>query len=241
MLELMLAWLLQPLDPSRAHLVDSTLAWHGRLMVAAWGFLLPLGVLIARFFKILPRQHWPDEIDSRVWWRSHLALQYTGGLVMLAGLGALVAGGHWRGAGHVHGLLGYAVLALGVSQFLAGWLRGSKGGPTEPEVRGDHYDMTLRRRIFEHFHKSAGYAALVLACAAILTGLWQANAPRWMELALLGWWLLFVTAYMLLQRRGRAIDTYQAIWGPDRSHPGNTARSGGWGMRRLSAEPGEDR
>jgi hypothetical protein len=240
MLDLLLTWLFQPLDPSRVHLVDSAVAWHGRLMVAAWGFLLPLGVLIARFFKVLPRQHWPDEIDSRVWWRSHLALQYTGGLVMLAGLGSLVIGGHWRGAGHVHGLMGYAVLALGVAQFLAGWLRGTKGGPTEPEVRGDHYDMTMRRRIFEHFHKTAGYTALLLAIAAILTGLWHANAPRWMALLLAGWWLLFVMTYVLLQNRGRAIDTYQAIWGPDRSHPGNTARSGGWGMRRLGAGPGDN-
>jgi hypothetical protein len=239
MFDLVLNWLLSPFDPSRAHLVDSAVAWHGRLMVVAWGFLLPLGVLVARFFKIMPRQRWPDEIDSRVWWRSHLALQYTGGLVMLAGLGSLIIGGHWRGAGHVHGLMGYAVLALGVSQFLAGWLRGSKGGPTEPEVRGDHYDMTPRRRIFESFHKSAGYTALLLAVAAILTGLWHANAPRWMGLVLLGWWLLFVAAYVLLQKRGRAIDTYQAIWGPDRSHPGNTARSGGWGMRRPTAEPEE--
>jgi Eukaryotic cytochrome b561 len=239
MLDLVLIWLSQPLDPSRAHLVDSAVTWHGRLMVVAWGFLLPLGVLIARFFKILPRQHWPDEIDNRVWWRSHLVLQYVGGLMMLAGLGSLVTGGHLRGATHVHGLLGYAVVALGVSQFLAGWLRGSKGGPTEPEVRGDHYDMTPRRRVFETFHKATGYAALLLACAAILTGLWQANAPRWMGLLLIGWWLLFVAAYVLLQTRGRAIDTYQAIWGPDRIHPGNTARSGGWGMRRLAAEPGE--
>ncbi len=241
MLELLLNWLSEPLDPSRAHLVDSAVAWHGRLMVASWGFLLPLGVLIARFFKILPRQHWPDKIDSRVWWRSHLVLQYSGGLMMLAGIGSLAIGGHWRGAGHVHGLLGYAVLALGVSQFLAGWLRGSKGGPTEPEIRGDHYDMTPRRRIFESFHKTAGYMALLLAIAAILTGLWHANAPRWMGLLLVGWWLLFVVAYALLQNRGRAIDTYQAIWGPDRSHPGNTARSGGWGMRRLSPGPEEDK
>ena len=137
-----------------------------------------------------------------------------------------------RGLTHGHGVLGYAVLGLGFIQFLAGWLRGSKGGPTEPQLRGDHYDMTWRRRLFEHLHKSLGYLALLTGCGAILSGLWQANAPRWMASALLLWWGALAAAFIVLQIRGRTIDTYQAIWGPEEHHPGNRTRPIGWGIRR---------
>jgi hypothetical protein len=44
----MIEWLLAPVDPLRAHDVGLAVAWHGRLMVAAWGVLLPLGVATAR-------------------------------------------------------------------------------------------------------------------------------------------------------------------------------------------------
>jgi hypothetical protein len=36
-----------------------------------------------------------------------------------------------------------------------------------------------------------------------------------------------------LERAGRCIDTYQAIWGPDLKHPGNQRLHVGWGMLRL--------
>jgi hypothetical protein len=113
------------------------------------------------------------------------------------------------------------VLAFGFVQFLAGWLRGTKGGPSEPQMRGDHYDMTTHRLIFEYVHKSVGYLALGLAAGTILTGLWTANAPYWMWLMLGLWWLVLLAAALVLQARGRYVGSYQAIWGPDPVHPGN--------------------
>jgi len=226
-------WLLAAIDPGRPHLVDTTIAWHARLMVLAWGILLPLGVLIARFFKVMPRQDWPAQHDNRFWWQAHLGLQYLGGALMLIALAVILVGHGAGGLGSTHSWLGYAVLTLGAMQFLSGWLRGSKGGPSEPSLRGDHYDMTPRRIAFEHLHKSAGYLTLLTAVAAILTGLWQANAPSWMWIALGGWWLGFVLTFILLQRQGRAIDTYQAIWGPLPEHPGNRRKPIGWGLRRI--------
>lgn len=228
-------WLLLPIDPARLHLVSEPIAWHGRVMVLSWGVLLPLGVLAARFFKVMPRQDWPQTLDNRTWWTAHLGLQYLGGLLMLAGF-VLVLSSARRGALlPTHGLLGYAVLTLGACQYLAGWLRGSKGGPTEPRLSGDHYDMTLRRRVFELLHKTLGYVALLTGYAAIFTGLWRANAPHWMWLVLLAWIFCLVGLFALLQRRGRAIDTYQAIWGPDPKHPGNALPPISWGIRRLPA------
>lgn len=225
-------WLLTPIDPARLHDVGGLVAWHGRLMVLAWSVLFPLGVISARFFKILPGQDWPRQIDNRRWWYAHLSLQYTGGVAMLLALILIwQAGGPgtWSGA---HGWLGYSVLTLGALQFLGGWFRGSKGGPTQPEMRGDHYDMTPRRILFERAHKSLGYVALLAGVTATATGLWTANAPNWMWLAIAGWWTLLAAVFVTLQRAGRAFDTYQAIWGPDPVHPGNSRKPIGCAVRR---------
>lgn len=222
----LLTWLAAPIDSSRGHAVGFVTSWHGRLMVVAWCFLFPIGILAARFFKITPRQDWPRTLDNVAWWNTHLSSQYAGGLVMLVGIGLALAipesAGPWSGW---HRLLGWTVVALAALQFASGWLRGSKGGPTAPatdgSLHGDHYDMTPRRRAFEHVHKSAGYVALMAAFAAIPLGLWLANGPRWMWFGLLAWWSVLIGIFALLQRRGWAVDTYHAIWGPAPQHPGN--------------------
>ncbi|KMW58506.1 hypothetical protein AIOL_003481 [Candidatus Rhodobacter oscarellae] len=226
-------WLLAPIDPTRAHEVGFAISWHGRAMVLAWGGLAPLAVLAARFFKVLPGQDWPRELDSQAWWRAHwIGQSLVLGLTVFAL--ALVLPQR-SGAAGAHGWLGYAVLVCLAAQVLLGVLRGSKGGPTAPapdgSPRGDHFDMTRWRLIFEHAHKSLGYLTLVLAAVAILYGMWAANAPRWMWIGLLLWWVLLLALSAILQRRGWAVDTYQAIWGDDPSLPGNR-RKIGWGMRR---------
>ena len=228
-------WLTSPLDPSALHDVATPIAWHGRLMVLAWALLIPIGILTARFCKVTPRQNWPARLDNPLWWHLHRILQYSGGAVMLVGFG-LIAAFAGQTPGTAHATLGYTVLALGLLQFVAGWLRGSKGGPTAPALdgswRGDHYDMTRRRRFFEAYHKGVGYAAVVLSIAAIFTGLALANAPLWMFLSIAVWWFILLVCFVVLQRRGLAFDTYQAIWGPDTMHPGNAMPSQGWGMTR---------
>lgn len=225
-------WLLAPIDPGRAHLVDAAVAWHARLMVLAWAILLPLGVMIARFFKITRGQNWPAQCDNRFWWLSHLGLQYLGGILMVLASVILIGSHGARGLASLHGVLGYALLGFGALQYLGGWLRGSKGGPTEPNLHGDHYDMTPRRVAFEYLHKALGYLALALSVATILTGLWHANGPRWMWLVLGAWWGFWLFAFGYFQRQGRAFDTYQAIWGPSLRHPGNQRAPIGWGIVR---------
>lgn len=240
----MVDWLFAPIESTRAHEVGVWVSWHGRLMVLAWGVLLPLGVLIARYFKIMPGQDWPREVDNRIWWHSHLTLQYSGGVATLVALVLIFWAPRTGTAGNVHIVLGWVVAGLACLQFLSGWLRGSKGGPTDASpdgsLAGDHYDMTLRRRVFEHFHKSAGYVLVLLALAAVVTGMWLANALVWMWVGLAGWWAVLGVAFVVLHRRGLTIDTYQAIWGPDRRHPGNTVKPIGWGVRRREDVPKPD-
>lgn len=232
-------WLTLSLDPARAHLVDAAIAWHGRLMVLAWGILIPLGVVAARFFKVMPGQDWPQRIDNRAWWMIHLTLQYGSGIIMFIGIGLIGLSHGFKGLSVSHAWFGYALLSLGLAQFLGGWLRGTKGGPGEPVLDGDHYNMTPRRILFEYAHKGLGYLALLLSIITILTGLWLANAPRWMVVALGLWWVGLLVLCFVLQKRGMALDTYQAIWGPSLAHPGNRRKPIGWGVSRRQDPAGE--
>lgn len=228
-------WLLAPIDASRPHEVGFAISWHARSMVLAWGVLAPLAVIIARFFKVMPGQNWPEELDNQTWWRGHwmgqtvvVALSVVGLLLVLPGRSANMS---------LHNTLGYIVLCGALFQVGLGFLRGSKGGPTAPapdgSLRGHHYDMTPWRLTFEKLHKSFGYVTALLAAVTILLGLWKANGPVWMWIVLVGWWIILAILFVYLQKRGMAVDTYQAIWGPDLKHPGNQRAAPGWGMRRI--------
>jgi len=208
---------------------------HAVLMVVAWLLVMPAGVIIARYYKVLAKQDFPKELDNQFWWHWHLALQYGGMLLAVAGFLMVwdtqkSIGG---GIGGMHAIAGIAAMTLGVLQIISGILRGSKGGPVDdngrpnpPEkVRGDHYDMTLHRRIFEAFHKNAGYAALAAGCVAALLGLWQTGAHWILYAAFFGWLCAAAIYFVRLQKSGRWTDTYQAIWGPDVCHPGNSVRA----------------
>ncbi len=237
MVEAVVTWLLTPLSGAATHDIAMATAWHARLMVLSWGMLSPLGALAARYYKILPRQAWPRTLDNQAWWRAHLWLQGSAVACMTAGLAlALMTVSADGAATSLHALFGWLLCLTGWLQAASGLLRGSKGGPSDRRMRGDHYDMTRRRLCFERFHKAAGWLGIVAAVPTIAIGLVAADAPRWMGVALALWWAGLAACFVYLQRRGRCVDTYQAIWGPDPRHPGNRIAPVGWGVRRYTAE-----
>lgn len=231
-------WLLLPIDAGRGHDVGSLVSWHARMMVLGWGVLAPLAVFVARFFKVTPNQNWPEQLDNQLWWRSHWMGQSLVLVLTVAGL-VLVLPPNLAEMS-LHRWLGYIVLALMGVQIALGLRRGSKGGPTSPapdgSIRGDHYDMTPWRRKFEAMHKTIGYGVLILAALTILLGLWDVNGPRWIWIAIVTWWVALVCLFVILQKRGMAVDTYQAIWGTDPVHPGNQNSGSNWGMHRSSKQ-----
>ncbi|MBU2937563.1 MULTISPECIES: cytochrome b561 domain-containing protein [Pacificibacter] len=237
----MLDWFLSPIDAARAHDIGFALSWHARLMVLSWGVITPLAILIARFYKITPKQDWPRELDNRIWWDVHFWGQISSFGIACIALVLILISAQNTGAAMRHHVLGYTVMGLGAMQLLSGALRGTKGGPTAPHadgsLRGDHFDMTPRRLAFEFIHKLVGYTALGLIMIAITTGLWAANAPIWMWVVIGGWWALLALVAVVLQWRGRAFDTYQAIWGPDASLPGNQRPKQGVCITRPSESP----
>lgn len=241
-LQELLRWLAAPISGAVDHQIAPWAYWHARLMVLGWNILLPVGMLSARFFKVMPRQDWPRELDRSTWWRTHLALQSLG--IGIVSLGFLMALGHGQMGSRLAGLhhvMGWAIMVAGWLQVVGGLLRGSKGGPTAASMRGDHYDMTRRRVLFEHVHKHLGWLTLPPVLVATGIGLVLADAPRWMPIVLAIWWALFIIVFVWLQRRGHCVDTYQAIWGPDPSHPGNTRKQIGWGMLRHQHRTVEER
>ncbi len=236
MVTALLDWLSLPWSGSAQHHIEPWAFWHARCMVLGWAVLLPLGALAARYYKVTARQRWPEQLDNKAWWHSHQLLQWAGVLAMSAGVAFAWRRGHGAAAAaQLHALAGWALVALGWTQVAYGLARGSKGGPTDVRTRGDHYDMTPRRVHFERIHKSLGWLAVLAAIAVTVLGLQVADAPRWMFALLSTWWLLLATVAWRLQRRGRCVDTYQAIWGPDPRHPGNRIKPIGWGIRRPQA------
>lgn len=232
----MLDWLLSPIDAERAHEISFAVSWHARTMTLAWGILVPMAIFAARYLKVMPGQDWPNELDNKSWWHCHWMGQALAYGFSLLGFGLILGSRNGPFSPDLHTMLGYVVLALGAVQVLLGVFRGSKGGPTAPAIdgslNGDHYDMTPKRLLFERLHRTLGYLALLLGALAILSGLWKANAPSWMWLSIVMFWCFLAVLSVVMQKRGMAVDTYQAIWGPDPSLPGNKIPKEGWGTVR---------
>lgn len=233
-----LNWLLAPVDPARPHVIPAALSWHARIMVVAWVVIAPVAVLIARYFKITPRQNWPRDLDNPFWWRVHWMGQSAVLILSVLALAVIVGWGAGDVPARMHRGLGYALIVLAMAQAASGGLRGTKGGPTDPAPdgswAGDHYDMTRHRLIFEAAHRGLGVLLLLLSVVVTWLGLWAANAPWWMWLVIVGWWGGMILAAIWLQVTRGAADTYQAIWGPDPVHPGNRMKKQGWGTHRPS-------
>ncbi|HET9717935.1 MAG TPA: cytochrome b561 domain-containing protein [Pseudolabrys sp.] len=209
--------------------------YHALLMVGIWLVLVPICIITIRYGKPRPT---PFGIRKEIrlrhiewWWFSvhkfgfyiAIGLSLAGGAVALA-----VSRGF---SGSVHSIFGIATIALGCLQIVSAWLRGTHGGryyfkadPNDPSTwRGDHFDMTPRRRKFEAYHKTAGYFAGFFAVGAMASGLMQYPMP-----ILAG--VIFVAAFVIvgvcifLEYKGLRYDGYRAAFGNNPDHPYNKAR-----------------
>src|SRR5215471_6841558 len=96
MLAGLLHWLSTPISGASDHAIAMTLAWHGRLMVLAMGLLTPPLIIVARFFKITPRQDWPRRLGNPFWFVTHRRWGHiVGAIVAVATAFVLIERG-WR-------------------------------------------------------------------------------------------------------------------------------------------------
>jgi hypothetical protein len=209
--------------------------YHAILMVAVWFVLVPICILVIRFGKPKPTLTGIREkvsIRNIVWWWFSVHKYGLIVAVSLALAGAIVAVTVSGGlSGSLHSIFGIATVALGCLQIMGGWLRGVHGGknyytadPYDPKTWfGDHYNMTTRRRIFEAYHKTAGYFVFFFAAGAVTTGVMQYPISWIAEFIIAMVLFAFVTA-IVLEYKGYRYDGYRAAHGYTMDAPFNKER-----------------
>ena len=139
--------------PDEALPVPGLVAAHGVLMLLSWGLLLPAGVTIANTQRKNPKKC----MDLPFWFGMHKICQYLGWLLQIAGFAIIVAhkdGSHFESSFSVavaHMFTGLIVVILGTLQPLNAFFRPHPAPKGEPTPMG--------RRVWEIFHKGAGYLA----------------------------------------------------------------------------------
>ncbi|MDP2410717.1 MAG: cytochrome b561 domain-containing protein [Pseudolabrys sp.] len=209
--------------------------YHAILMVGVWIVLVPLCIITIRYGKPKPTLNGIREqvrLKNAVWWwfSVHKFGLYLAVVLSLAGLAAAVTVS--RGfSGSVHAIFGIMTIVLGCLQVISGLLRGTHGGrnyhtavPDDPSTwRGDHYDMTPRRRKFEAYHRTAGYFAGFFAVGAVASGLMQYPMPV-LGTAILIFALFVLLLCIALEYKGLRYDGYRAAHGYNPEHPYNKER-----------------
>jgi hypothetical protein len=133
---------------------------HGVLMAVSWGIALPIGVIIARFYR-----HKEPTTGPFAWWFiRHQIFQYSGVIMSLTGFGlALYMKWQTSHFDSVHAKLGLTVMIVGCLQPLNALVRPKPNTPKRP--------------LWNFFHKNLGYVAVILAIPTIFLGLSKIGAP----------------------------------------------------------------
>ncbi|OMH36221.1 cytochrome b561 domain-containing protein [Motiliproteus sp. MSK22-1] len=214
--------------------IDIHWNYHAILMFSVWFILVPICIISLRYFKPKPTLN-GISAQSKFspkwrWFSIHVYGLYLAAALSLAGtaVAMLVSGGI---SGSVHSVFGLMTVGLGCLQIVSSWFRGTHGGmydgradSNDPSTwRGDHFDMTLRRRVFEAYHKNAGYFTIFCAVAAVATGLMNYWMPG-IAIALVG---VFISLFLLsffFDLRNRQQDTYRSCFGYNAKHDYNKTR-----------------
>ncbi|XP_067657590.1 putative ferric-chelate reductase 1 [Haliotis asinina] len=150
---------------------------HGSLMAVAWLLLSSVGMVIARYYKLM----WPDKTvgGANIWFQVHRACM--SGTLLLTIIAFVLIFVEVEGyteaeetSQKAHPILGIIVTALVVLNPLMALLR--------PGLRSE------RREIFNWAHYLVGKGAFILAAVTILFGMrmTKANAPDYMRFILAG-------------------------------------------------------
>ena len=199
---------------------DDVIFVHGLLMSIVWLVVLPICIFITRFFKVTPKQNFPKKLDNKFWWYIHLGCNISA--MVICTFAFYIMYDLMGFSTSTHAILGYTTLGLMYLQGLIGYLRGTTGGdyPHPEGKKWDHFDMTKRRLIFEHSHKTVGYVALFVAFAATFTGIYTMQMPWYFYIIQVSVTVIIALLYLIYWNKKR-YTTYQAIFGLDKNLPGN--------------------
>lgn len=138
-------------------------------MMLSFGWLLPLGVLSARYMK---------HRSNGIWFKLHRALQSTGLFLGLVGFSIAVTNVNVyqdpkSSTSYQHGVLGATVFTIALLQPIMAYFR-----PAKVVIDGDDGDgetatmtsFTTTRTRWELLHKFVGYLLLLLIFVTIMLG-----------------------------------------------------------------------
>ncbi|PPD79319.1 hypothetical protein GOBAR_DD23760 [Gossypium barbadense] len=126
---------------------------HGILNIIGWGTLLPIGVIVARYFK-----QFPIKLDP-CWYYFHYSCQVVGYILGTAGWGLGLFLGHESKyyTFHSHRVLGICIFGFTTLQILAFQFK-----PTQEDEYRKHWNV---------YHHFLGYALLVMIPVNIYKGI----------------------------------------------------------------------
>lgn len=209
--------------------------YHAILMFFIWMFLVPMCITVMRFHKPPPSEKGirrDVSIWHREWWFFSVHKFGLFFAMFLAvgstGLALIVSGGF---SGSVHACFGMLTVVMGIGQIISSQFRGTRGGKyrigadlNDPDTwRGDQYDHTKKRRLFEAYHKTAGYFTVFCAVGALGSGLMQFYMPVLTGL-LFVFLLAGLAAWITYEFKGRSYDGYRVAHGYGLEHPHNKDR-----------------
>lgn len=146
--------------PSSSAPTNTLYSWtlaHGSLMLISWGFVLPLGVIIAKFLR-----H-----RDPLWFKLHRALQLSGLALALAGFIIALSNFNvfepsYPAKNLAHGTMGVIIMTIGLLQPINAFFR--------PHKDKNAVRQTGARRAWEMLHKGGGYLALMLTVPTLAIG-----------------------------------------------------------------------
>ena len=150
-----------------------TILAHGCLMLLAWAWIFPSGIMSA-FLKLK---------IGNIWMDMHMGIQILGALVVLASICIIsITIDTTSGTTHMNGnhpIYGVIVSVLMMIQILGGFARPHKVPGNMSDYQSVHdwvwKRQSLKRKLFQYAHKVLGYAAMIMASIALLTGVHTAE------------------------------------------------------------------
>ena len=152
--------------PDNEEISSTAVVVHASLIIAAWMYFIPSGILIAVFKK---------SIGESRWLKIHILFQSLAIASMIAAVVTIVVAIDDADGEHlkdnetkfgIHTILGVEALSVAGLQLLIGLFRPHKNEPGQTKA--------LRRKLFEIVHTGLGHVALVLGLFAVLSGVEQA-------------------------------------------------------------------
>jgi len=179
-------------------------------MGLAYAVIFPLGVLIARYKRVLGLQK--RALGTAIWFRLHQIIQGFGGMLVIAGftIGLSMVRHHftkelWNQPWPVswHAVMGIIIFILTFLHFFVALLRppvrgGLLGGFSEPKSGSNWEEKTWQRKGFDFFHHWNGRIILLLAIPQIVDGIRLITTMHTGQYWAYAIWAPFVVGFFLV-------------------------------------------